>query len=150
MKLYSIDDIIDDVKAHECADVTFPDHDLQALRHGHFLKLYSEKYPLPMSGEATVNDLLARVKTFLFDQTHVIPDFDISPTDVEGDFVALLYRVIQQPGKKDLRSLRIEFIQGISVNEDVDYYLSQQSGETSLCLIVIEEPEAIYKVRNLN
>lgn len=150
MRLYSFDDIIADVKTHEGAEIVLPEADMEQMRTGHFLKLYSEKFPIQMTGEATVNELTARVKEFLYDQSHVIPTCDILPSDIEGDFSALLYRVIAEPGRKELRGLKLEFIQGISVNEDVDYYLSDKSGETSLCLVVVEEPEAIYKVRNMN
>lgn len=150
MKLYSFDDIIADVKAHEGADIVLPENDAMNMRTGHFLKLYSEKFPVQMPGDATVNDLTARVKAFLYDQSHVIPACDILPSDIEGDFSALLYRTVITPGSNQLRDLRLEFIQGITVSEDVDYYLSAQSGETAICLVVVEEPEAIYKVRNMN
>jgi len=82
MKLYTIEEVIDDIQRFEGVTVTPPLHLLKGSR---FVRLYSEEYMLSLSDNKVVDDLHLRVKNYLSNKSIHLLCPDVVPGNSDKD-----------------------------------------------------------------
>lgn len=143
MELYTYNEILADASRHEGVKI---EHNVD--HHGvMYLRLYSRTFPR-LSDEMTVNDVLKRVREFMNDQSYMIPQTDIAPTEFGDTYKFLVYRFIGN--EPVLAKISLEFIAGHNDPDELVTYLKPESNETGLCIVFVEEQEVSYHHRNFN
>jgi hypothetical protein len=146
MQLHTFTEVLEDIRAFEGVTVKLREETNAYLDRVHFVKLYSEHYPKPMSGQTTVDELLKRVQEFTQNDEIALLPFDKSPMDYADEYSFVVYRVLGMGDK----SPHLQFIEATSDQERLKYYLSAESNEMALCVVFIDEEAISYHQRNVN
>ena len=149
MKLYTLREIHEDIRQHEGCEFELPDDIMATYNDIRYTCLYSEYNPTPLSNNATVAQLQERIVEFADGSECAIPAFDFSPENAEEGYIALAYRLIG-PATGTLKQSRIEFIQAVKEQEELQKLLSRESNETALCVVFLEEKQVSYYRRGFN
>jgi hypothetical protein len=144
MKLYTPDELIEDIERFEICDTGDSTFDVKGTGV-RFLKLYSEFFEEKLSTDNWHDNIGKRINNMFSDPDVILPACDTYPSNEKAFYV---YRVKWSPNRM-LREAQLTLLSTEDTKEDAAKYFTSES-ETQICIISTQTDEVMYFDRNMH